>query len=160
MNHTAYINLGSNLGDRLCILQSAVAAIESRLGAAARRSEPFESEPWGYSSANPYINIGIAITTTLEPPELLAELLDIQRAIDPSPHRDATGAYIDRRIDIDLIAVDELTLSLPELTLPHPRMHLREFVMTPMAELAPAWRHPILGLTAAQISASLTANIL
>ncbi len=155
MNHIAYINLGSNLGDRLSVLERAVAAIESRLGATARCAEPVESEPWGYVSANPFVNIGLAIETSLEPGQLLGELQAVERSIDPSPHRDASGAYIDRRIDIDLIAVDTIVTATPELTLPHPMMHRRLFVLRPMLELAPQWRHPLLGLTPAEMIARL-----
>lgn len=155
MTRTAYINLGSNIGDRLSILERAVAAVEAALGAKARVAPPVESEPWGYASANPYLNIGIAIPTDLEPVSLLGTLLEVQAAIDPSPHRDKMGNYIDRLIDIDLIAVDNLTVDTPELTLPHPRMHLRRFVLEPMAILTPAWRHPRLGQTPAQMLKNL-----
>lgn len=154
-HHTAYVSLGSNLGDRISVLESAVAAIERRLKVTARRAAPFESEPWGFESANPFVNLGIAFDTTLPPAELLAELHAVEHAIDPSPHRDATGAYIDRRIDIDLIAVDTLTADTPALTLPHPRMHLRPFVLVPLAELAPRWRHPLTRLTCAEMLARL-----
>lgn len=155
MIRTAYLNLGSNIGDRLFNLESAVAAIEARIGAQVRRSPVIESEPWGFGSANAFANIGLAFPTSLPPAALLDLLLGIQSGIDPAPHRDASGAYIDRRIDIDLIAVDDLVISSPHLVLPHPRMHLREFVLRPMLCLAPGWRHPILGLTPAQMLSRL-----
>lgn len=157
-HHTAYVSLGSNLGDRLSVLESAVAAIEERLGVAARSAAPFESAPWGFESRNPFVNIGIAFETTLEPIELHRCLQQVQHSIDPSPHRDASGAYIDRRIDIDLIAVDGYVVDTPELTLPHPRMHLRRFVLEPMAELDPRWHHPVSGLTCAEMLVGLDKN--
>ena len=67
------------------------------------------------------------------------------------PHRKPDGTYGDREVDIDIIAVDELVFASDTLTLPHPRMHLRSFVLGPLAELAPGWRHPLSGLTAAEI---------
>ncbi len=78
--------------------------------------------------------------------EVLRIVEGIQRDLDPSPHRDEAGGYIDRAIDIDIVAIDDVVMDTPELTLPHPRMHLREFVLVPMAELAPDWRHPRFGL--------------
>ncbi len=156
MIRTAYLNLGSNIGDRLLNLERAVAAIEARAGGAAvSRSSMIESDPWGYESARRFVNIGIAFPTALSPSGLLDLIIDIQSRLDPAPHRDAAGAYIDRRIDIDLIALDNLVVDTPRLTLPHPRMHLREFVLRPMMDLAPRWRHPLLGLTPAQMLSRL-----
>ena len=86
---------------------------------------------------------------------LLRCLREIERRIDPSPHRDSEGRYIDRAIDIDLIAVGSVVVSLPELIIPHPRMHERYFVLRPLSQLDPSWRHPLLGLTAVQLLDSL-----
>lgn len=82
---------------------------------------------------------------------VLRRLQEIQSAIDPSPHRDADGRYIDRAIDIDLIAIGNWIVDTPDLTLPHPRMHLRDFVLIPLSALAPAWRHPLTGKTAEEL---------
>lgn len=143
---TAYINLGSNIGDRRPTIGRAVALIERAFGAAAQRSDWFESEPWGFDSPNQFVNLGVAIETgDMAPVEILRTLRAIERRIDPSPHRDASGAYIDRVIDIDLIAVDDIVTDTPELTLPHPRMTQRDFVIIPMLQLAPDWVHPLLG---------------
>ena len=87
----------------------------------------------------------------MEPLEILRLLREVETSINPASHRTASGEYADRVIDIDLIAVDDMVLNTPELTLPHPRMHLRAFVLEPLAELAPAWRHPLLHLTARQL---------
>lgn len=136
---TAYINLGSNIGDRRSTIERAVSAIEADLGASARRSQWVESEPWGFDSPNRFVNLGIAVDMELEPIELLRRLQAVEKSIDPSAHRDAEGRYIDRVIDIDLIAVDHLVVDTPELTLPHPRMKERPFVMGPLLELCPDW---------------------
>ncbi|MDE6652374.1 MAG: 2-amino-4-hydroxy-6-hydroxymethyldihydropteridine diphosphokinase [Paramuribaculum sp.] len=154
--HTAYINIGSNLGDRHGNIAAAVAAVKERINPSVRLSDPVESPPWGYESSNPYINIGVAFQTVLPPEELLAALLDVQKSISDMPHRNGQGGYTDRIIDIDLIAVDEIVYTSSTLTLPHPRMHLRPFVLIPMLQLAPRWSHPRLNLTPAQLLASLT----
>lgn len=148
----AHINIGTNLGDRRAHIDTAVGLIEAELGTTARRATLIESAPWGYDSPNAYLNLGIAVEAgSTDPAELLQRLLRVQRAIDPTPHRKTDGTYADRIIDIDLIALGQMTADTPELTLPHPRMHLREFVLRPVAELEPSWRHPRLGLTAAEL---------
>lgn len=152
---TAHVNIGSNLGPSEELLDRAASMIALRFDAELRRAPLERSSPWGYESPNPFLNLGVAFETTLAPRRLLRALREIEKEIDPSPHRDAAGAYIDRLIDIDLIALGSVVADTPELTLPHPRMHLRPFVLRPMAYLDPAWRHPLLGLTATELLARL-----
>ena len=149
----AHLNLGSNIGDRMANLSRAVALIEARLGVRAGQSAPVRSEPWGYESANAYINIGVEVSLpdTTDPLRLLAELQEVEREISPAAHRKPDGTYADRVIDIDIIAIDSVVSDDPRLILPHPRMHLRRFVLEPLAALRPQWLHPRLGLTARQL---------
>ena len=152
--HRIHINLGSNQGDRLTLLESAVALISQQWPEARlRRSDLFESEPWGFESDNPFINLGLMLETAgdVDPVDILHRLQAIERDISPAPHRDSGGKYIDRKIDIDLIAVDSLTVDTPELTLPHPRMRRRDFVMIPLYSLDPTWVDPVTGMTAEEI---------
>lgn len=132
------------------------------------RSESPEQVSDSFSKSNQDCRGGKAVLATLHDEisltmlreevalAVLRKLQDIQRSIDPSPHRDAEGRYIDRAIDIDLIAIDDWVVDTPELTLPHPRMHLRDFVLIPLAGLAPTWRHPLTGKTATQHLSDLT----
>lgn len=152
-----HLNIGSNLGDRRAMLADAVAAIRRAWPrASVSVSEPVESEPWGYDSPHPFLNIGVMLV--LPAPQQPEAVLDTLQAIERTlghgaPHRNADGSYRDRLIDIDLIAVDTLVVDTPDLVLPHPRMHLREFVLRPMCEVWPGWRHPLLGLTPAEMAA-------
>ena len=147
MTRTAYISLGSNIGDRHAHLERAVALISRLSSGDIVVSTPIETEPWGFDSPNGFVNMAMSITTTLEAEELLGKLLEIQNSISPDSHRNPDGSYADRKIDIDLIAIDAEVLDTPSLELPHPRMHLRDFVLRPMAEIAPTWVHPLLGQT-------------
>ncbi|MDE6825745.1 MAG: 2-amino-4-hydroxy-6-hydroxymethyldihydropteridine diphosphokinase [Paramuribaculum sp.] len=149
----AHVNIGSNIGDRRAHIARAVAAIRGGLAAESgvRRSEYFESEAWGFESANRFLNLGITFEWDGTGEELLDFLLRIQQSICSDSHRNADGEYIDRKIDIDLIALGDSVCSTPRLTLPHPRMTEREFVLRPMAELMPEWRHPHNGLKAAEM---------
>lgn len=153
----AHINIGSNLGDSRSLIERAVAEIALLTTAPLRRSGFIESPPWGYESPHGFLNIGVEIETAISPQQLLKRLLDIQDAISPLSHRTPDGTYADRLIDIDLIYYGEehldlpVTSTLPALSLPHPRLHLRPFVLRPISELSPAWRHPLLHLSAAEL---------
>lgn len=153
----AYINIGSNQGDRKAHIEHAVALIAFIAESPIRRSDYIETPAWGYDSSSTFLNIGIAFASSLTPETLLKKLLDIQHSISPLSHRDDCGNYIDREIDIDLIALDDTVIDTPSLSLPHPRMHLRDFVLIPMTQLAPGWRHPILHLTPEIMLRNLTA---
>ena len=144
-----FLNLGSNLGNREEMLGRAVALISGALPGRVSCSRMLETPAWGFESEYPFLNIGVMIETEAgyEPLGLLRMIQDIQHQLDPSPHRNEEGGYIDRAIDIDIIAIDERVIDLPELTVPHPRMYLRRFVLEPMEELAPDWKHPLLHLT-------------
>ena len=113
------------------------------MGAVLRCSPRYESEPWGFAGSRRFLNIGVEIQVEEPPLQLLRALQEIERGICAAPHRDATGGYIDRVVDIDLIYYDDLVIDTPELQLPHPRLHLRPFVLIPLKELSRAWRHPL-----------------
>jgi 2-amino-4-hydroxy-6-hydroxymethyldihydropteridine diphosphokinase len=144
---TVYLNIGSNRGDRAAFLAQAVDVLSKAFGKGTLRTAPVvESEPWGYDSQQPYLNLGVAIDFAdgdmPEPQAVLAVTQAAEREVSAnSPHRDGAGNYIDRDIDIDIIDIDGVTLNTPELTVPHPRAEAREFVMGPMQFLCPGW-HP------------------
>lgn len=148
-----HINIGSNLGDRAALIECAVALISKAFAPAAiHRAAPIESDAWGYESPNRFLNIGICFESALSPHEIFSRLQKIEHKISSHPHRDTAGNYTDRLIDIDLIAVGNHVVNSAALTLPHPRMHLRRFVLQPMTELDPDWQHPLLGLSAADLA--------
>lgn len=99
-----------------------------------------QSEPWGYDSANRFLNQGLRLDLgrTMEPEQVLDTTQAVERTICDAPHRNPDGTYRDRLIDIDIIAIDDITLSTPRLTLPHPRMQERPFVLGPYRELQQA----------------------
>lgn len=140
------VNIGSNIGNRRLNLSRAMRAIGEEFGN-FEISHVVESAPWGYDSTNSFLNLGIAFTTELTPMELLHRLQEIERSISPASHRNPDGTYADREIDIDIIAIDREIIAEVELKVPHPRLAERRFVLEPLAELAPGWRHPLTGLT-------------
>lgn len=144
---TAYLNLGSNRGDRRALLAAAVDAIRRRYGSVAvvRTSPVLETPAWGFSG-QPFLNMGVALdflreADVPEPLQLLDTLHAIERETAPDTvHRNQDGTYCDRWLDIDIIHIDGVEMDTPELTLPHPRAALRRFVMEPMQFLCPGWQ--------------------
>ncbi len=145
-----YLNIGSNIGDRRNNLYRAVVALAAGTSGWAV-SRIVESEPWGYESDNRFMNVGVRLSSNMEPHEMLEHIHDIERRLGSASHRDCEGHYIDRLVDIDIMAIDDLVIDTPELQVPHAHLHERDFFLRPMMELAPDWRHPVTGLTASEM---------
>lgn len=133
-SHIAYLSLGSNLGDRHATMQSAILLLDKQAGTVDRVSSAIETEPWGFKSANKFLNMCVRITTTLSPEQLLATTKDIELQLGRTT-KSVNGQYHDRPIDIDILTYDDLHINTPSLTLPHPHMHERDFVMIPLREI-------------------------
>lgn len=150
---TAYLGLGTNVGNKRGNLLTAAALLAERVGAVLALSGIYETEPWGFESENTFLNAVIVMTTDLSP----VELLDTTRLIEIEMGRikKSDGAYHDRIIDIDLLMVDDLVIHTERLVLPHPLMHKRLFVMEPLAEVAPEVTHPVFGKTMSKLLSEL-----
>lgn len=146
MKHRVYFSLGTNLGDRTANLDGAIAAMKDKIGALVKCSYYIHTEPWGFSSDNSFLNAAAIFDTNLAPLPLLRITQDIERQLGRSA-KSHDGIYSDRVIDIDILFYDSLVLSTPELTIPHPLMAQRDFVLRPLAEIAPQKKHPLLGKT-------------
>ncbi len=132
-----YLSLGSNLGDREDMLRRAITLIEERVGAVQRVSSFIETEPWGFESEHPFLNAAVMVLTTLSPIECLDATQQIERELGRKK-KSKGGKYHDRPIDIDLLLYGDLKLSTPRLTIPHPHMYERDFVMIPLREILPS----------------------
>lgn len=150
-----YLNVGTNLGDKKKNLLQAVEGIENALAVTSVISDIVESDPWGYTSPNSFMNVGMIVESDIEPMAMLKILQRLETVIGSSSHRNSDGTYADRVVDIDIVAVEENVLKTPELTIPHPLMHLRPFVLLPMIELEPLWKHPILLKTCQELLTDL-----
>ena len=136
--HQVYLGLGSNLGNRRALLKRAVRLIGERVGEVTRQSTFIETEPWGFESANKFLNAVILCETDMTPREVLEATQQIERDMGRQKivHRtSSTRTYTDRPIDIDILLYDDLTVDEPDLKIPHPLMEQRDFVMIPLREI-------------------------
>jgi len=150
VQHAAYLSLGSNVGDRAANLREAIARLRTA-GTVESISSFYETEPVEFTKQAWFLNCAVHLWTEMGPPELLQALLEIERSMGRT--RDLPKGP--RNIDIDLLLYDDETVNTPELTLPHPAMHERRFVLTPLVEIAPDVMHPALRKTAWELLKTL-----
>lgn len=149
----AYLSLGSNLGNRMEHLQDAIQSVNS-LGSVNHVSSVYESTSWGYDSHNNYLNCCLELLTLLSPQELLQETKKIEEQMG----RTKSKEYTDRTIDIDILIYGSLLLDSEALTLPHPHIEKRKFVLLPLNEIAPTLFHNKHFLTIRQLLENCTSS--
>ncbi|MGO5116024.1 2-amino-4-hydroxy-6-hydroxymethyldihydropteridine diphosphokinase [Candidatus Avoscillospira sp. LCP25S3_F1] len=150
--HTAYVALGSNLGDKQAYLDDAVAQLNGREDCqVVRVSDYLVTAPYGGVEQDDFLNGALELRTLLEP----EELLDCLHAIEAAANRQRTIHWGPRTLDLDILLYDDRVLDGPVLQIPHKEMHLRDFVLEPMAQIAPWQRHPVTGKTVETMLAEL-----
>ena len=132
--HQVYLGLGSNIGDRRQCIADAIRLISERVGAVLRQSSMIETEPWGFQSKHKFLNGVILCETDKSPREVLALTQQIERDLGRKK-KSHSSRYHNRPIDIDILLYDDLTIDEPDLRIPHPLMHERDFVMIPLNEI-------------------------
>ncbi len=138
---TAYLSLGSNLGDRLQFLEEAIKKTGGSEKVSVEKVSPiYETQPVRYEDQGWFLNLVVKIQTSLEPVPLLQFLLSIEDQMG----RKREGKWGPRNIDVDILLYDNQILDTDRLTIPHPRMHERRFVLIPLAQIAPGLLHPLL----------------
>ena len=150
MRKRVYLSLGSNIGDRAANLQSAIEEL-SRFGKVAAVSSFYETEPVEFTKQPLFLNCAVSLDTEKTPGQLLRALLEIERTMG----RLRTQQKGPRKIDIDILLFGDSSVNTATLTIPHPAMHERRFVLDPLAEIAPDARHPLLNKTARELRDSL-----
>lgn len=132
--HHVYLGLGSNIGNRRGLIRQAVELLENRVGHVSSLSSLHETEPWGFESPNQFLNACCCCLTTLLPRQVLLATQRIERDLGRTG-KSVNGIYHDRVIDIDILLYDDWKVDEPDLKIPHPLMHERDFVMVPLKEI-------------------------
>jgi len=135
---TVYLSLGSNVGDRQANLEQAISQL-ANIGTVVRRSAFYETEPMEVTDQPWFLNCAVELETELMPKQFIAAVLDVERSMG----RKRIKKKGPRAIDIDVILFGKSIVEMKGLTVPHPAMHLRRFVLEPMVEIAPEVRHPV-----------------
>jgi len=146
--HIVYLALGSNVGNRAANLKAAIAALPPQMEVKAK-SRVFETPPWGYADQEKFLNQVLKVQTYLQPEQLLKHL----KRLEVTLGREATFQNGPRLIDIDILFYDELVFESPTVTIPHPRLHERGFVLMPLMDIAPDLVHPVKKQTIQQLIA-------
>ena len=151
---TVFLGLGTNIGNKKKNLTRAIEALSLALGNYTALSAFTETKPWGFDSENTFLNCVVAFETTLSPSLLLDTTESIERELGRTT-KSTDGTYHDRVIDIDILLYGNETVDSPRLTIPHPLMHLRDFVLEPLAEIAPDAIHPTTGKSISTLATEL-----
>ncbi len=151
--HRAYIALGSNLGDKKAYLDQAIKALKQHKECRVQKvSSYLVTEPYGGVEQDDFLNACLSLDTLLSP----EELLDLLHEIEQAAHRERLIHWGPRTLDLDILLYDNEVLETEDLIIPHVEMHKRDFVLKPLAEIAPNKRHPILGKTIGELAAQLS----
>lgn len=137
--HRLYLGLGSNLGERKTLLDSAIRSIEHKIGQIQKISPFYETEPWGVENQTPYLNVVVEVLTTLWP----LAILHLVQEIEKEGGRERKERWGSRTIDIDILFFNQEIFTFSDLQVPHPRILDRNFVLYPLADLAPNLVHPV-----------------
>ena len=139
----SFLLLGSNLGDRMAMLQNAADRIAERIGIILTQSSIYETEPWGVTNQPNFLNQVLEIETPLHPIDVLAGILKIEIELG----RERRELWSERTIDIDILYYEDVVMTMQNLVIPHPRLHERQFTLVPLVEIAPDFMHPKLKAT-------------
>lgn len=150
MEHTVYLALGSNLGNRLANLKAAIANFTPQM-VVKEKSPVYETPPWGFAGQGPFYNQVVKVVTYEEPEDLLKHLKRLEVALG----RVSNFQNGPRVIDIDILFYDDMTVFRENLVIPHPRLHERAFVLVPLADIAPDLVHPTLNKSVRELLAGI-----
>ncbi len=143
-----FLGLGGNIGNKHANFKKAEDLIQSRVGNIVKRSSVYETPPWGFNVEDDFWNTVVIIETKLRPDEVLWRTKEIE---DQFEKEEGSERYRSREIDIDILYYDDIFIETERLIIPHPLLHQRKFVLVPLVEIAPKFKHPLLRLNSVQM---------
>lgn len=143
-----YLCLGGNIGDTCVFFRQAKNLIEKLIGKIECESSVYQTEPWGFSAKQQFLNQVVAVRSKIKPDAILEQCMYIESDLGRIRHG---NGYQSRCIDIDILLIDSLVIDTPALKVPHPLMQNRNFVLKPLCDVAPEFIHPILGKSIKQL---------
>lgn len=146
--HHIFLGMGGNIGNKQQNFENAKIYIRKEIGEIIAQSSVYETPPWGFLADEDFWNQVLQVKTELEPDELIERIREIENQFGRD--RDA-GYYVSREMDIDVLYYDDLSLTTDMLIVPHPKIAQRLFVLVPLNEIAPNFRHPVLKITNRQM---------
>ena len=143
ISHRVFLCIGGNIDNRQHYLQSTLELITNRIGTIVALSDVYESEAWGFEHTTPFLNQVVAVDTELSPLNLLAACQSIETQLG-RVRNPLSDTYTARTVDVDILFYDDIVCNYPNLTIPHPFIQKRRFVLEPLAQIAPKLNHPVL----------------
>ncbi len=150
MNNLVYLLLGGNQGDVRSIFATAREQFVLQLGREVSASALYQTEPWGFTADKPFLNQVVLLETLIAPGPLLEKVLQIEKDLGRLRVEGVQG-YVSRPVDIDILFYNDDVISSKELTVPHPRLHQRNFTLFPLNDIAPELLHPVLHKTISEL---------
>ena len=146
--HKVFLGIGGNIGNKHDNFNKIYVFIENELGVITKRSSVYESPPWGFEAKENFWNQVLLIETEFSPEEILRKISEIENQFE---RKREIGKYNSREMDIDILYFDDIFIETENLISPHPRIHQRKFVLVPLTEIAPDFKHPLLRFTSMQM---------
>jgi 2-amino-4-hydroxy-6-hydroxymethyldihydropteridine diphosphokinase len=146
--HQVFLSIGGNLGNKRANFDKVYTHIQNELGCIVLRSSVYETAPWGFDSEDPFWNQILVIETHLNPSEIIERIAKIDAVFG---RKRISEGYSSREMDVDILYYDSEIINAENLTIPHPMLYKRLFVLVPLAEIAPDFVHPVLKLTSIEM---------
>ena len=152
----AVLLLGTNLGDGINNLKKVISLLENQNESISKISSVYKTEPWGFESQNWFYNLVVVLYTKKDIDSFFGTITEIEKEM--GRNEKTTPGYADRLIDIDILFFGNLIINRPELCVPHPRLHLRNFALYPLCEVMPDFIHPVINKSLKQLSEECNDN--
>ena len=146
--HQVFLGIGGNIGNKPKNFVKVQNLIECEIGVISKQSSVYESPPWGFHAEKNFWNQVLLVETELSPVEILSEIAQTERLFNRKRH---TDNYTSREMDVDILYYEDIYIETEELIIPHPRLHQRLFVLVPLTEIAPDFKHPLFRKTSKQL---------